>query len=306
MASRARAVRLKEVEIDFDWLPRSAVHRTDLAICLKCAFHFFTRQLKLTLRTAYSELKKHVPGESDFTGAATARPHFFEREGVGHCPYCAGSRRWFATFHAIRLDADPSIEKERKRIWNALKKDPDRYELWTSERTPMEIFSEWLDRLRRGLDLEDDGRLMKVASEQIKRGHPSTEWDKIPADSIEHIRISDGVEAGWSLEGNTLYVSRATYGDVLLIQHLISRSHLRGGNTFEGRLTLRELVSALNGIGYFQAKGIDVKEAEQPYKALENAVQALVTSGPTAVYYAVDRSDYLNQLKSVYEKKREK
>ena len=32
----------------------------------------------------------------------------------------------------------------------------------------------------------------------------------------------------------------------------------------------------------------------------------LVDSGPSAVYYAVDRKDYLDKLKSVYEKKRDK
>ncbi len=32
----------------------------------------------------------------------------------------------------------------------------------------------------------------------------------------------------------------------------------------------------------------------------------LVDSGPGTVYYAVDRKDYLDKLKFIYEKKREK
>lgn len=304
MTGRVRAVRSKEVEIDFDSLPSSAVHRTDLTICLKCAFDFFTRQLKLTLRTAYSELKKHVPCEADFTGAATSRPHFFDDDTVTGCPYCGASRRWFAIFHAVRVDAGPATEKGRRKLWRALKKDPDKYELWTAERTPMEIFSEWLDRLKRRLNLDDETWLLRAAIEQIKRGPLAA--DKIPIQSVEEIRRFSNGGAQWKLDGAILYVSPPVYGDVLITQHLISRSHLHGGRTFEGRLTLDELVATLKRIGYFRAKGIEAHNPGQPYSALENAVQALVSSGPAAVYYAVDRGDYLKQLKSVYEKKRDK
>src|SRR6516164_6973720 len=115
---------MKTADVDFTSLPASAVHKTALIICLKCAFDFFTRQLKLAPRTAYSELKKHVPEESDFTGASTSRPHFFEETGIDHCPYCNAAKRWFARFKATRIDQHPSIEKERKKLWSALRKDP--------------------------------------------------------------------------------------------------------------------------------------------------------------------------------------
>jgi hypothetical protein len=59
----------------------------------------------------------------------------------------------------------------------------------------------------------------------------------------------------------------------------------------------------LRRIGYFEAKGID---ANNTYEAFEQAIGRLVDSGPSAVYYAVDRKDYLERLKSVYEKKRDK
>src|SRR5215467_2801100 len=104
---------MKKPEISFESIPPAATSLTTLNICLKCAFDFFTKQLKLASRTAYSELKKHVPEEADFTGAATSRPHFFEEEGSGRCPYCQGPKRWFAQFRAFRIDAHPSFEKER-------------------------------------------------------------------------------------------------------------------------------------------------------------------------------------------------
>ena len=59
---------MKKPEISFDSIPSSAVFNISLKICLKCAFDVFTKQLKLTTRTAYGELKKHVPEEVDVTG----------------------------------------------------------------------------------------------------------------------------------------------------------------------------------------------------------------------------------------------
>lgn len=294
---------MKKPEISFDSIPRSAVSNTTLKICLKCAFGVFTKQLKLTPRTAYSELKKHVPEEVDITGAATSRPHFFEKPGVDHCPYCNGSKRWFAEFHAIRIDAHSSFEKERKKLWAALKKQPDRYALWSLERTQMQIFSEWLERLNRSLSFEDDHWLLEAAISHIKRSAPSNDWDTILSSGVRRVQLSRQVEDAWRYEDGWLYVSPGLYGDVIMVQHVISRSHQHGGRTFEGRLTFQELIRRLRRIGYFEAKGIS---ANEPYEEFENAIGKLVDSGPGAVYYAVDRKDYLDKLKSVYEKKREK
>jgi hypothetical protein len=294
---------MKKAEISFDSIPRSAVSKTTLKICLKCAFDVFTKQLKLTPRTAYSELKKHVPEEADITGAATSRPHFFDAPGVDHCPYCNGSKRWFAEFHAIRIDAHSSFEKERKKLWAALKKQPDRYALWSPERTQMQIFSEWLERLNRSLSFEDDHWLLEAAISHIKRSAPSNDWDTILSSGVRRVQLSRQVEDAWRYEDGWLYVSPALYGDVIMVQHVISRSHQHGGRTFEGRLTFQELIRRLRRIGYFEAKGIDPND---PYEEFENAIGKLVDSGPGAVYYAVDRKDYLDKLKSIYEKKREK
>lgn len=294
---------MKKPEISFDSIPASAVAKTTLKICLKCAFDVFTKQLKLAPRTAYSELKKHVPEEADLTGAGTSRPHFFDAQGLDHCPYCNGSKRWFADFHIIRVDANPSFEKERKKLWASLKKQSDRFALWTPERTQMQIFSEWLERLNRSLSFENHGWLLDAAIAQVKRSAPSNDWDSILSNGVRRVQISRQVEESWRYEDGWLYVSPALYGDVIMVQHLLSRSHLHGGRTFEGRLTFQELVRRLRRAGYFEAKGI---RSGDSYEAFEEAVAGLVDSGPSAVYYAVDRGDYLAKLKSVYEKKRDK
>jgi hypothetical protein len=59
----------------------------------------------------------------------------------------------------------------------------------------------------------------------------------------------------------------------------------------------------LKRIGYFEVREI---EAEDPMEEFELAFARIVDSGPTGVYYAVDRGDYLAKLKSIYEKKRDK
>jgi hypothetical protein len=294
---------MKKPEISFESIPNSAVSKTNLRICLKCAFDVFTKQLKLTPRTAYSELKKHVPEEPDITGAATSRPHFFDQPGLDHCPYCNGAKRWFADFHAIRIDAHSSFEKERKKLWTALKKEPERFALWSPKRTQMQIFSEWLDRLNRTLSFESDAWLLDAAISQIKRWAPSNDWDRVLSSGVRRVQLSRQVEGSWNYENGWIYVSPELYGDVIMVQHLISRSHQHGGRTFEGRLTFQELIRRLRRIGYFEAKGIS---SNDPFEEFEQAIGKLVDSGPSAVYYAVDRKGYLEKLKSVYEKKREK
>jgi len=294
---------MKKPEVSFDAIPSSAISKTTLKICLKCAFDVFTKQLKLTPRTAYSELKKHTPEEVDFTGAATSRPHFLAEPDADHCPYCSGTKRWFADFHATRIDESSSFEKDRKKLWAALKKQPERFGLWSPERTQMQIFSEWLERLNRTLNFESDDWLLDAAVHSIKRSAPSHDWATVLAKGVRRVQLSRQIEDSWHYEDSWLYVSPALYGDVIMVQHLLSRSHKHGGQTFEGRLTFQELIRRLRRIGYFEAKEINTGD---PYEAFEQAVGRLVDSGPTAVYYAVDRKDYLEKLKSIYEKKRDK
>ena len=299
---------MKKPDINFDSLPRSALTVTNLNICLKCAFDFFTEELGLVVRTAYSELKKHIPEESDFTGAATARPHFFEENGVTRCPYCKGAKLWFARFRATRIEASPSFEKERKRLWTALKKNSEWFAIWHSDLTGMQIFSEWLKQLNRKLDFEDDRWMIEVALEYVKRFAPSSDFEKAIEPGVRRAQArtksaSRHVEGPWNYDKGVLYLSTEAYGDILLIQHLLSRSHQRGARTFKGKLTMHALMSRLQRMGYFEATGI---EPAPPYELFEHSVAAIVAKGPDAVYYAVDRSDYLKRLKTIYEKKREK
>jgi hypothetical protein len=290
---------MKKSEINFDSIPGSARSEIILNICLKCAFDFFTKQLKLAPRTAFSELKKHVPEESDFSGASTARPHFFRSEETKNCPYCKAAKKWFAEFRAVRIDAHPSFEKERKKLWTALKKTDERFVLWNPEHTQMQIFAEWLERANRRINFEDDRWLLDTAIETVKRYSPANIWDEVLAEGVHRIQLSHQVQEEWHYERQWIYVSPKLYGNALMVQHLLSRSHFHGGRTFEGHLTLPEFVARLRKIGYLEIQGITTRDAQE---AFEQAISKLVESGPAAVYYAVDRKDYTERLKELYEK----
>jgi hypothetical protein len=294
---------MTKTETTFDPIPKSAISRTTLKICLKCAFDFFTKQLKLAPRTAYSELKKHVPEEVDVTGAATSRPHFFDDDARAHCPYCHAPKRWFAEFNAIRVDAHASYEKERKKVWTELRKHRDRFTLWAPARTQMQIFSEWLERMKQKINMDSESWLLDLAIEYVKRFDPLPDWDALLVGGVRRVQASREIENNWDYENGWLYVSPPLYGEILVVQHLLSRSHMHGGRTFEGRLTLQELAGRLRRLGYFETKGITTRDA---YEQFEQTIAAIVASGPSAVYYAVDRGDYLKQLKTVYDKKRTK
>jgi hypothetical protein len=165
----------------------------------------------------------------------------------------------------------------------------------------MQIFSEWLDRLKRSVNFDSDHWLLDAAVSYVKRAEPSNEWDEVLAEGVRRVQISRQLEGDWHYESGWLYVSPTLYGDVLLAQHLLSRAHLHGGLTFEGRLTLQEFMKRLRRIGYFEARQIKTSD---PFEALEQAIAAIVDSGPDAVYYAVDRRNYLEKLKSIYDKKK--
>src|SRR4029077_2008192 len=118
----------------------------------------------------------------------------------------------------------------------------------------------WLERLNRSLDFGNDQWLLDAAVSHIKRAAPSNDWETILQNGVRRVQLSRQVEDSWHYEDGWLYVSPALYGDLIMVQHLLSRSHQHGGRTFEGRLTFQELIRRLRRIGYFEAKGIDAND----------------------------------------------
>lgn len=163
----------------------------------------------------------------------------------------------------------------------------------------MQLFSEWLERLQQRVDFTDKGWLLAVAVETVKREPPVPDWQEVEACGIRRVQLLRNLDTDWRVAGARLYVSPRLYGNILMVQHLLSRAQQHGGQTFEGRLTLAEFTNRLRRVGYLETLGITTP---QPFEIFEQAIAALVASGPTAVYYAIDRRQYLERLQQLYRK----
>jgi hypothetical protein len=89
------------------------------------------------------------------------------------------------------------------------------------------------------------------------------------------VRRSSRIAEGWERDGARLYLAPNIYGEALLIQYLVSRSHAHGGLTLEGRLTLMDLIRRLRYFGYLDQIGISERE---PGEVFEKIVEHLAAT----------------------------
>lgn len=266
-------------------------------VCLACIFDIFTKQLGLAPRTAYSEIKRHSPSVQELTAPQAARPYFDSEEKNPHCPYCNSAKRWHARFDTYRIEGGKTTDAARRALIKSLPKTEDQFQIIETKSERRAILFEWLDTLGRGLDFEDDAWLIEVARAYLERVEPKTSWSEV-FEGLRAVRRSQRLEEGWERDRDRLFLAPALYNDVLFVQYLVSRSHKHGGRTFEGRLTLIELVRRLRYSGHLEAQGITERDQ---FDVLEKLVEHL-TGGEGAVklYYIVDRRDFLEKVKTVY------
>jgi hypothetical protein len=153
--------------------------------------------------------------------------------------------------------------------------------------------------LGRALDFETDEWLISVTRAFLERLEPKTDWAEV-FEGLRAVRRSHRLEEGWERDGARLFLAPALYNDTLLVQYLVSRSHKHGGRTFEGRLTLIELVRRMRYSGHLNAQGITERDQ---YEVLEKLVEHLTGgegAGAVKLYYIVDRRDFLEKVKTVY------
>jgi len=287
----------KPFELNLEHLPKGYLRHYRRSVCLACIFGIYTKQLKLTPRTAYSEAKRYEPTIAELTGSPPTRPFFPLEPGNPRCPYCASAKRSHATFDTWRVEGGSATDAARRALVKSLPKTGDPFQVLERKTTRREAFFGWLDGLGRKLDLDGDEWLMEVAREYLERREPSGKWAAVFRD-IRGIRPSGRLENGWASEDGRLYLVPRVYNEILVAQYLVSRSHKHGGGTFQGRLTLLELVRRLRHVGYFRQAGI---LEEDPFELLEKLIDHL--SGgeqPVKLHYIVDRRDFLAKLKSVY------
>ncbi|HKC65753.1 MAG TPA: hypothetical protein VKB86_19075 [Pyrinomonadaceae bacterium] len=287
----------KRRELDLTDFPPGTVTEYTTLVCLACIFDIFTKQLGLAPRTAYSEVKRHSPSIQELTAPQAMRPYFDSEEKNPHCPYCNAAKRWHARFDTYRIEGGKATDAQRRALLKSLPKAEDQFQVIETKSDRRTLFFEWLDTLGRGLDFETDAWLKEAARAYLERAEPKTNWSEV-FENLRAVRRSQRLEAGWERDGDRLFLTPALYNDLLFVQYLVSRSHKSGGRTFEGRLTLVELVRRLRYSGHLDAQGITERDQ---FDVLEKLIEKMAGGeGAVKLYYIVDRRDFLEKVKTVY------
>ena len=281
--------------INWEDVPQALLSERSVQVCLKCGFDVMTRQMGLAARTAYTEMRKFAPVSSDFQRRVD-RPLFHSSNPKSRCPYCDAAKRWVTTIRRIEIDEHRDARKPVKALLTSIKKKPAEYIILKEARTSVEVFSEWLERTRSALDFESETWPLDAALAFIQRRDPAADWSDIH--EVTRVQLSRRTENDWERVGPRLFVSPSLYGDLLVVQYLLSKTHLHGALTFEGRLTLFEFFHRLRRLGYLESKNI---QADDPGSMLESAVASIAGEGDIKPHLVIDRTAYLDQLKSLYD-----
>jgi hypothetical protein len=283
-------------ELDFSEFPAGSVTEYSTLVCLACTFDIFTNQLGLAPRTAYSEIKKYAPTIAELTAPKASRPFFDSDEKHPHCPYCDAAKRWHARLDTFCVEGGKATDALRRQVVKKLPQKDGQFQIIESKADKRSIFFDWLDTLDRHLDLDDNAWLLGSTRAYLTRLEPKTNWEEVFT-GLRSVRRSQRLAEGWEREGARLFLSPQLYHEALIVQYLVSRSHVHGGRTFEGRLTLLELIRRLRYSGYLDASAI----AGDQFEILEQLIEKLSGgSGNTKLYHIVDRRDFLEKVKSVY------
>ena len=293
-----KEVVVKDV-LDFGGFPAGTVTRQDVMLCLACIFRLFTKQLGLAPRTAHDEIRRYAPSVEELTAREPERP-FFKTPGEKnpHCPYCDAPKRWHARVAVHRVEGGKATDTVRRALVKKLPAKDEQFQIHEEKKTTRQIFFEWLERLGQKLDFEDDYAWMIAAARAyLQRLEPKTDWVEVFG-GVRAVRRSQRLAEGWERDGARLFLAPSIYNDVLLVQYLVSRSHSHGGRTFEGRLTLLDLVRGMRYGGHLKSHGITDRDQ---FDVLEKLVEQLTGGGdaPAKLHFIVDRRELLDKVKAV-------
>ncbi|MDX6693195.1 MAG: hypothetical protein QOF02_798 [Blastocatellia bacterium] len=287
----------KKRELDFTAFPPNTVTEYSTLLCLACIFDLFTAQLGLAPRTAYSEIKRYAPTIDELTAPVRARPFFESADKHPRCPYCDSTKRWHARLDIYRIESGKATDAARRSLVKTLPKTDEQFQIIELKSDRRTVFFEWLDALGGRLDFESETWLIEATRAFLERVEPKTDWAEA-FENLRAVRRSHRLAEGWERDGSRLFLAPALYDDALLVQYLVSRKHLTGGRTLEGRLTLVELIRRLRYSGHLKAQGIT--EGDQ-FETLEKIIEHLTGGeGALKLYYILDRRDFLDKVKTVY------
>lgn len=258
-------------ELDLSEFPRGSVTEFTTLVCLACIFDIFTKQLGLAPRTAFSEIKRHTPTVEELTSRQTMRPYFDSDEKSPHCPYCGSAKRWLARFDTYCIEGGKTTDAARRNFLKSLPTAADQFLVIEKKSDSRAVLFEWLDTLGVNLDLNDPSWLLEVTRMYLERRDPKTNWDEV-FEGATVVRRSSRITEGWERDGARLFLAPNFYGEAILIQYLVSRSHAHGGLTLEGRITLMELIRRLRYFGYLEHVGITERD---PGEVIEKLIDHL-------------------------------
>lgn len=287
----------KKLELDLSAFPTGSVTEYSTLVCLACVFDIFTKQLGLAPRSAYSEIRKYSPTIAELTAPKASPPFFDSDDKQAHCPYCNAAKRWHARLETIRIEGGKATDAARRALIKKLPQKDNQFQLIETKSDKRAIFFDWLDTLVRNLNLDEEGWLLEATRAYLARLEPKTNWSEV-FEGLRAVRRSQRLTAGWEREGSRLFVARSIYNEALIVQYLVSRSHVHGGQTMEGRLTLFELVRRLRYSGYLDAKELSGADQSETLDAIIDKIAG--GQGRVKLYHIVDRREFLDKVKSVY------
>ena len=283
-------------ELDFSDFPPGTVTEYTTLVCLACIFDIFTKQLGLTPRSAYSEIKRYAPSIQELTSRTAVRPFFDSGDKHPRCPYCDAAKRWHARLDTCAIEGGKTTDAPRRALFKLLQKKGERFQVLELKSNRREAFFDWLDTLRISMEFSSSDWLIESTRAYLERREPKTEWETTFT-AVRAVRPSSRLSEGWELDGNRLFLAPDLYNEVLLVQYLVSRSQEHGGRTLEGRLTLMELIRRIRRGGYLNSHGISTTDQ---FEILDRLVDEVAGSGNLKLYYVVDRREFLEKVKAVY------
>jgi predicted DCC family thiol-disulfide oxidoreductase YuxK len=287
----------KKLELDLSAFPSGSVTEYSTLVCLACVFDIFTNQLGFAPRTAYSEIRKYSATIAELTAPKAVRPFFDSDDKQAHCPYCNAVKRWHARLETIRIEGGKATDAARRALLKKLPQKDNQFQLIETKSDKRAIFFDWLDTLVRNLDLDEEGWLVEATRAYLARFEPKTNWSEVFA-GLRAVRRSQRLTEGWEREGSRLFLAPPVYNEALIVQYLVSRSHVHGGQTMEGRLTLFELVRCLRYSGYLDTKEVSGADQSETLDAIIDKIAG--GQGKVKLYHIVDRREFLDKVKSVY------
>ncbi|MFN7934283.1 MAG: hypothetical protein U0R19_13215 [Bryobacteraceae bacterium] len=285
----------KQDALDFSAFPHNTVTTLQRTLCLACVADAFTKLLGIPAKKTAQEMKGYTPAVEELTGTALVRPYFIPAEDSSRCPYCDSSSRKHAVITTHCIEGGKATDAARRKLIAGLPLSQGHYLVLEGKSTHDEAFFTWLEKLAK-LDSNDEHWIRHVTKAYLERQMPRTDWDEV-FNGIYMIRRSARLDEGWEVDARRLFLSPVLYWEAVAVQYIVSRSHHGGGQTFEGRLTLQELVNRLRHSGYLRAIGIS---SHNPGDVFESLMHQLAGGdGGVKMHYIVDRRDFLAKLKEL-------